>query len=588
MEMQDIPGSAESKREGDTVNPLRAAPAEGRPAPFSGNVSSLNEWFVRIAVPCGAVSKEDLEADTGQPQRRIQRSGGYKIIGFVEQAKRYQALMMSSWQEVWNGAAMANVSSLADDVPLLYLVLYFCFHRTTVRVTCVIAAYVTVVVLVGAALWGVTDQLLIQLIPSIVVFVCYPTMIRVTKGSLDAKTIRFDRSQLSLFSTRPKDDAPAAAASPIQADEPPSVTKALYRIYRLSKRYISDIFITRQNINNMTRQDRVWERKYRKSGIIGIDSYIELAENVSGYMKTVYSTDTEQAHGPAFTPRVYSTYLTLFGVVFCSMYGVFFVAYCWGLYIHNCKPFETEDVNNGNDEENENARWCNLKFFEIVFLLGHILSGCIQVVVTCGFFACMALFMYGIDLTIALMKFFVLRYQSMRQFSEENLKLDSCTASFDMLRAGIRRDAFERYLYIKHFVSESSRLWAPFLLISWLLDILLMVTSYSTIVHTYSQYGEIDAPSIIYFCVSALSAAYLLLLVAITNTAVDVISGAFVYSGLDDYALIGGRAEWVAYIAEAPLYWTILGFVITPAWVGAFATTIMSGVATMFILPFFS
>lgn len=223
-----------------------------------------------------------------------------------------------------------------------------------------------------------------------------------------------------------------------------------------------------------------------------------------------------------------------------------------------------------------------------MFLLGGgVISFLNQMLCTMCFFSALGLLLYGVDLTIALMKFFVLRYQPMRQFTEQNIDDTGCLASIERVRSGMRRDAVERYLYIEHFIRESSKIWSPFILLSWFCCLLIIVISFAAVYTQYTHYAIIDIGSLLYFILAVIIALYLLFLIAQTNTTVELIKGAFTYSGLDDYSLLGGRTEWVAYIDQAPIYWTIMGFVITPAWVGAFVSSVAGLMASVFILPLF-
>ena len=220
---------------------------------------------------------------------------------------------------------------------------------------------------------------------------------------------------------------------------------------------------------------------------------------------------------------------------------------------------------------------------------GFLISGLNQLITNIAFFSCIALLLYAIDITIALMNFFVIRYQSMRQFTVDNVVIPECdSVTVDMVKQSVRRDAFERYLYIKHFIKESSRLWSPFLLLLWTSGVCLLVFCYVLLVSWYQQYGHIDPTLVIYFITATVLNFYILFLISLTNTTVNKIRDAFVYSSLDDYSLLGGRDEWIAYIDQAPIYWTVLGFVITPAWLASFVTAVATALGSVFILPYFT
>jgi hypothetical protein len=352
-----VPEGGGEAQGGEPALPPPVARAQARPA-----IGTMQEWLVRISAAGRELSPAELAAAgraVGEGEQAISftRRNGYKEMVFVWGGRSYEALMMAAWQDVWNYTAQHNSSSLAEDVPLLYLVLYVCFHRSTLRVIVWVAVYVILVVLVCSWRWQVADDVASQLLPSLIVLFCLGSMVRLTKGSAAAKTIRLDRSQLSLFTSHRKDDddveAGAGAVWAGAGADPPSVGAAASEALRLAMRYLHDLLVSGRRINNMSTQDYVVERKYKKDGTIGIQSYIELAENVGSYLHTVYSLDPENRQSRGFHPRVYSSYFMLFGLLFCLAYGVFSITYLWVEYGMYCTMFRIEDIGGSDDGDEQ-------------------------------------------------------------------------------------------------------------------------------------------------------------------------------------------------------------------------------------------
>ena len=314
------------------ANPVQRSKAHPR-------IKTLKEWFLRNAMP--DTEAEDVDIS-------VEEIGGFKQLRFIEMGQRYKAFMMTSWEEVWNVSTQkqSTTSCLMQDIPFLFLICYAVFHRTTIRIMVALALYSLIIIAVGSVIWRSTVGIELELLSPFIVLVCMGTMVKLTKGTKDAKTIIVRRNELSLFTTQGRSDDLTRNTPVCNADELsecPSLLNITGRALKLMRRYLYDICISGRPINNVTKQDYVWERKYKKNGIVQVDSYLELAENVSSYLKSVYSMDAEKVLGPAFRPRVYSAYFMLFGVIFSTLYVLYYVGSSWAQYLILCPAFSASD-----------------------------------------------------------------------------------------------------------------------------------------------------------------------------------------------------------------------------------------------------
>lgn len=154
----------------------------------------------------------------------------------------------------------------------------------------------------------------------------------------------------------------------------------------------------------------------------------------------------------------------------------------------------------------------------------------------------------------------------------------------DFLKVRIKRDAYERYLFAEYFMQQASSLWGPLIMFTLVTSVALFAYNYYAILYTYIAYGGQFAT---FSVLTAFSVAgmtfFLIYTLAYANAATDKISNGFSFSAQKDYSLIGDRESWIAYVAEAPIYWYILGFAITRGWLISYfagaVTAVVGGVA---------
>lgn len=138
----------------------------------------------------------------------------------------------------------------------------------------------------------------------------------------------------------------------------------------------------------------------------------------------------------------------------------------------------------------------------------------------------------------------------------------------------IKRDAFERYLLIYHFVDKMSDVWGGFLLSTILLSLLATgFTYYLLVISTNASDGASVFGFVLGLGVSTVLFIWPVWCLVQANTGVDVIAESFQLTAPDDYMLLGDRETWRTFSEEAPLYWNIMGVPITQKVLMAYYST---------------
>lgn len=173
----------------------------------------------------------------------------------------------------------------------------------------------------------------------------------------------------------------------------------------------------------------------------------------------------------------------------------------------------------------------------------------------------------------------ITRYEATKYVHEGNL-LDRVS------RFDIRNDAYERYLLIHQFLTRSSQVWNTYLTI--FLAATFLVFLYSSLIVFISAYSIVGLLQMEWQISAFMCFVTPLVLISKANAATQLVQKMFLYSvpphanadlpmlesGLSfaktqndlsggNFALIGGRREWLEFLASAPLQWTILGVPIT-------------------------
>lgn len=212
-----------------------------------------------------------------------------------------------------------------------------------------------------------------------------------------------------------------------------------------------------------------------------------------------------------------------------------------------------------------------------------------------------------------------LRIEDLSFYIPANLK----DMSVDEFASALRRDAFERYLLIHFLVQRASDCWNSALCY---LSISASIIFIYLIIFVIATPPSLWISSLIWLLLSVFLFFFPIACVAYVNSAIDdlfqrifasVPSGPrdedFHCQTLDtgdersslsnrsslhllnrismcsatDFEVIGGREEWIYFIKQAPIHWTIYGIAITPALVQTFA---LGALTTIFVtfLPILS
>jgi hypothetical protein len=130
------------------------------------------------------------------------------------------------------------------------------------------------------------------------------------------------------------------------------------------------------------------------------------------------------------------------------------------------------------------------------------------------------------------------------------------------LEALIRRDCFERYLFMRKFGTSASEIWSPVLAWATGSAIIIAILCYISVTVIFHVYDAINVYVVVALINSTGLVLSVFLVLANANSAMDDIQDMFVNSAADDFAVIGGRSLWLDYIGNMPIQWTVYGFVI--------------------------
>jgi hypothetical protein len=201
---------------------------------------------------------------------------------------------------------------------------------------------------------------------------------------------------------------------------------------------------------------------------------------------------------------------------------------------------------------------------------------------------------YGADIAHSLAKTWFDRFVTLRRMqppvtdisdmmkTEEDESLNARKEFSDLDRMlhimpYVKRDAYERYIYIHEIMLAFGKRWRT------LLSCLLAATGAQII---YGFYLLFSVSLDVYLAVSMAGCIVLFLFpvycLAYTNSAVDTIFNGFSYAAPEDYQALGGRDTWLTFITQAPLYWHIFGFAITRTWLtGIMCSIVLAAIVTI-------
>jgi hypothetical protein len=135
----------------------------------------------------------------------------------------------------------------------------------------------------------------------------------------------------------------------------------------------------------------------------------------------------------------------------------------------------------------------------------------------------------------------------------------------DLLRLepSVRRDAYERYLYMRHFMNAASNEWSPLLMLIFAFTVFACLVTYVLLEDEPLTNYHRSVPLL-----GGLAAEFLLLIwplycLAYSNIRVDQIRSTFYNCAPGDFAAIGGVTEWTTFMTANSLYWNVMGIPVT-------------------------
>jgi hypothetical protein len=179
------------------------------------------------------------------------------------------------------------------------------------------------------------------------------------------------------------------------------------------------------------------------------------------------------------------------------------------------------------------------------------------------------------------------RFKSLRRVELENTVI----ANMEDIGIMVRKDAYERYLMIQHFMYQAGKLWGTKLFCGVLGACGVLIYCYVYVLFCIQENENIMSTCVMPIIVGAFAAAvfaFLLFCIAHANSTVEKIRVGFITASCRDYQLLGdqggGKEEWLEFTTESPAYWYILGFAVTRSWIYGVITGAVSAVVSAVVL----
>eukprot|EP01038_Epipyxis_sp_PR26KG_P005449 gene5449-7542_t len=132
----------------------------------------------------------------------------------------------------------------------------------------------------------------------------------------------------------------------------------------------------------------------------------------------------------------------------------------------------------------------------------------------------------------------------------------------------IERESFERYLFMRHYLNQASKIWSPLILALavWFIYLVGIASlNLSTKVVLKNRYFGVSLAFFIWFLFIRFVIVLVLPILSIThaNSHVSLLTESFFDASPDDFSILGGRDKWIEFIKSVPAVWTIYGIWIT-------------------------
>lgn len=229
---------------------------------------------------------------------------------------------------------------------------------------------------------------------------------------------------------------------------------------------------------------------------------------------------------------------------------------------------------------------------ELVFMimtLCNVIPAVYSVVTVMGMVVGIIGLYYGSVVVHGLATSWVERYATLRKYCPEGEGSDAMvelgggvTLPAAALETRIRMDAHEHYLLLREYATQLSTMWSGIVLVLLVVGMVLTVFAFwaVTIYNSLALQVILVLFGIFFVVLCQLAISCF----AWANGAVTNIQYALRHgSSSNDYAVLGGREAWIAYLEDSPAHWTIYGFAITWNVLYAYASsgvTAMIGIAS--------
>ena len=529
---------------------------------------------------------------------------------------------MSDWAVTWNELCESQPNHMAHLNPLLYLCLFISYHKTTFYFNLILTVYHVTAHITCSVMYpggdyvgqgvAITGTIMTLFLGTFVI-----------KGSWKVESIaekRFnsydcgdiESNHTSRHSSPEKNDSVMRS---LFIRGLPSISGALRAFLQLSLAYFN------QPNESKCSEARKFSLKVRRDGQLTCGGYYYVAEVMWKYLIDTTNTSrkvlyydsdmvrdrvcednilddkTISLDAPARGSATSSTASTrgktstvgkeerwnsgpiATRIMYCGMcvslaYCLFIIISSWVEQVAFC-PGLVGDSN-----------YCKRQRILVIITLGYILDGLQNGLMSINLFVLMAMFFSATEITTSMADSFILRYSPLRLVTVDGLD-GANDEQREELRRVMQKDAEERYLFMRHYQRTAGFLWNGFVAGAAIISAVVVVLSYISIQWMQQKIGYVDPRLIVYFWFGVCTELFFLVSLAQANAVTDKIAAMFTSAGVDDFSLIGGRDQWIAYIPSAPIEWRVMGFLFTWNWVGSLALTVVTGVIGMYASSLF-
>lgn len=362
---------------------------------------------------------------------------------------------------------------------------------------------------------------------------------------------------------------------------------------------------TRVLFDNIMRPS-IWYWKNEGSSSLRLKQYTKLLEMATSYLH-FFGGESK------FKPNPITVFLTLLFFSITIVYATYVLIHSWA------------DISPSICTDSSPVAKAECIYFIMTF--AYVLSTIYTIGIHLALITMFATILYGCDVACALTNNWLNRYEGLRRVplaevtdAKNDKDVSSDVAGTDQKKSSgidkeapeveqaipppdpellnsqitlqhmsaiLDRDAVERYLFLHQVLDRSSQIWGPVLAGLLIVSAGIIVYAYIDFMYYFTVDNVIDGFSITVMAISVCMIIFVLGGMMLANSANDRIISGFTYSGMNDFAIIGGRESWIGFVQQSPVYWYIFGFAITRQWffgfIGGTAVTIGGSLAFAFI-----